>query len=117
MIISISISLLVLAFLIIIGPIEQLKIIYAAPALTSGYSRGCVDAHISDHAYRYINQPVLGPSFHSTAFMQAYTKGFDACSHNLNYSTVGPSSFVNWSATAFVQKSYWSPTPLNKHCL
>jgi hypothetical protein len=45
--------------------------------------------------------------------MQAYTKGFDACSHNLNYSTPGPSSFVNWSATAFVQKPYWSSIPLN----
>lgn len=112
-IISISISLLILAFLIMISPIEQLKMIYAAPAPTSGYSRGCVDAHIPDHAYRYINQPGLGPSFHSKAFMQAYTTGFDACSHNLNNSTVGHSSFVNWSAIAFVQKPYWSPTPLN----
>jgi hypothetical protein len=106
-----SISLLFLTLLTMIDPIGEL--VHAAPAPTSGYSRGCVDAHIPDHSYRYINQPGLGPIFHSKAFMQAYRNGFEACSHNLNYSTVGPSSFVNWSATAFVQKPFWSPTPLN----
>ncbi|MFZ0328046.1 MAG: hypothetical protein WBP64_21180 [Nitrososphaeraceae archaeon] len=52
------------------------------------------------------------PSFCSKAFMQTYREGFDACSHSPNSPTIG-GNFINWSATAFVQKPYWSPTPLN----
>jgi hypothetical protein len=57
--------------------------IYAA-AHTPGYNHGCPDAQISDPSERYINQPVGGPSFHSSAFMQAYNEGFNACSDNSN---------------------------------
>ena len=50
---------------------------------TSGYDRGCIDARIPNPSERYINQSKNGPSFHSNAFMQTYTEGFDACSGNL----------------------------------
>ncbi|MGA9845405.1 MAG: hypothetical protein WBQ25_24170 [Nitrososphaeraceae archaeon] len=58
----IGISLLVLTLLIMMNLIGQL-IIYAASTPTSGYIHGCSDAQIFDHAYRYINQPGMGPKF------------------------------------------------------
>jgi tetratricopeptide (TPR) repeat protein len=76
------------------------KLIASAP--TSGYSRGCSDSEISKSSDRYINQPGKGPSFHSKAFMQTYTEGFDACSNNSN------DSRIKLGTTASVQKPYWT---------
>jgi hypothetical protein len=45
----------------------------------SGYSHGCADAKISDPSQRYINQPGMGPNFHTDNFDQEYKDGFSIC--------------------------------------
>lgn len=72
-----SVSLGILPFLIMLSPLGQS--IYAASAHTSGYNHGCSDAQISDSSERYINQPEKGPSFHTNEFMNSYHEGFNAC--------------------------------------
>jgi len=76
-----------LVMLILLHAAEQT--IYAVSVPTSGYSRGCSDAQISDPARRYLNQPDKGPSFHSKQFMEAYNEGFIACSGNSSNSKCG----------------------------
>ena len=54
----------------------------------------------------YINQTGKGPSFHSKAFMQAYSEGFDACSGNSNSQS---ESSGNSDGAFTVQNPYWIP--------
>lgn len=52
----------------------------------SGYGHGCSDAKISDFTKRYINQPGIGPSYHTQEFMRAYNDGFETCSEGTDES-------------------------------
>jgi hypothetical protein len=100
----VSVSLLVPTLLVMAHPIGQQ--VYAVSAPTSGYSRGCSDAQISNPADRHINQTGKDPSFHSKAFMQAYNEGFDTCSDNSN----SQSKSGGISDGAFtLQNPYWIP--------
>lgn len=57
--------------------------IFAQSPYNSGYSHGCSDAKISDPDKRYVNQPGMGPSYHTSQFMNGYNDGYIDC-HKVN---------------------------------
>ena len=63
-------------------PLFLQKYLLKVPTI-SGYSHGCSDAKLSDPDKRYINQPGMGPSYHTSQFMNGYNDGYNDC-HKVN---------------------------------
>ncbi len=59
---------------------KWIKNIANGPSFNSGYHHGCSDAKISNPDKRYINQLGMGPSHHTSQFMNGYYDGYDDCS-------------------------------------